>query len=65
VGNRFRRAAHSRIHLISTIVAPVVLGAFPRVLICLMAADQTARSSSEQSVMAGIVPCHPTHDGTF
>jgi hypothetical protein len=49
----------------SPIVASVVLGAFPRVLIYLMAANQTAGSSSEHSVMAGIVPCHPTHDGTF
>ena len=50
--------------MISTIVT-IVLGAFPRVLICLVAADQTTRSSSEQSVMAGIVACYPTDDGTL
>jgi hypothetical protein len=46
--------------VISAIIAPVVLGALPRVLIGLMAADQTARSSPEQSVMAGIMPRHET-----
>jgi hypothetical protein len=46
-------------------MALLLLGAFPRVLVGLMAADQAARSSSEQSVMAGIVPRYPADDGTL
>jgi hypothetical protein len=54
-----------RISLISAIIASLLLDAFPRMLVGLMAADQAARTSSEQSVMASIVPRHPAHDGTL
>jgi hypothetical protein len=46
-------------------MALLLLGAFPRVLVRLIAADQAARSSSEQSVMASIMPRHPADDGTL
>jgi hypothetical protein len=59
-----RRAAAVSL-VIPEIVAAAVLGAFPRVLIGLMAADHAARSSAEQAVMAGIMPCHPTDGSTL
>jgi hypothetical protein len=46
-------------------MASLLLGTFPRVLVRLMVTDQAARTSSEQSVMASIVPRHPADDGTL
>jgi hypothetical protein len=60
-----RRRAAAVSLMIPEIVAAVVLGAFPGVLIGLMAADHAARSSAEQAVMAGIMPCHPADGSTL
>ena len=51
--------------VIAAVIAPLVRGALPRMLVGLVAADQASRSSPEQSVMAGIMACHPTDNGTL
>ena len=51
--------------MLLTIIAPLVLGALPRMLVSLVAANQASRRSPEESMMAGIMACHPTNDSTL
>jgi ABC-type proline/glycine betaine transport system permease subunit len=59
-----RGAAAAVSHLVSAIIAPL-FSVLAGVLLGLMAADEAARSSPEQSMMAGIMPRHPTDDRTL
>ena len=50
---------------IPAIIAPFLLGSGARMLIGFVTADHASGTRSEQSVMAGVMACDPTDDGTL